>query len=224
MPVSRKPLLAVVTLALFGLSPARAETAGELLQMCQSDANKCDDAIFEAQLVMVADRAKNRTFCVPKKIASRPMNTFHKLEAKPVLDWIKTRPDLNDGSSAKAIELAYQATFPPTQACRDSYGHPIPSSTGGFLTYCKKGDQGGVWGCRDEILEVEILMARDEPNVACPIASDPTTQNDAFHKEAHARDVTILAWLNNHPELNDRPRRDGIRAAIVANYPPCGGQ
>ena len=224
MTVSRKPLLALVMLALFGLSPARAETAGELLQICQSDANKCDDAIFGAQLAMVADRAKNRTFCVPNKIASRPMNAFNKLQTKPVLDWIKARPDLNDSSSAKAIELAYQAAFPPTQACRDSYGHPIPSSTGGFLSYCKKGDQGGVWGCREEILEVEILMARDGPNVACAIAYDPATQNDAFHKEAHARDVTILAWLGNHPELSDRPRRDGIRAAIVANYPPCGAQ
>jgi len=210
-----RTLVLVTLIFILALSaPARAETTKEFLAKCAPGTKACRDSVLMVSLLMQMDKAKRNGHCVPKDL-----DTF--VETKAITDWLAAQPNLSGEPATASIEKAYRTVYPTTEACLATYGNPFPPTTKAFLTYCATEPKGQEQTCYGEIAGVGVLMEADYPKEFCPITADPKDAK-AFHVEMVQRDTALRAWLNAHPEVGAKPRREGITAAYKALYsPPC---
>lgn len=210
-------LSAVVSLAL--CASARAETTAELLALCKVDAKKCTDTIFAVSVMMEIDKTKRATYCLPNGFDTKAVS-------KSIVGWLSGHAETHALLSNAAIEKAFQAKYPSTKACTDSYARVdiFPPTTGAFLTYCAVEPKDAKETCYDDIAGVGLKLSIDERDAVCLMKSDPMDAK-AFHAEMVERDTAIRAWLRDHTELAEKPHRESIAAAHVALYgPPCTDQ
>lgn len=217
MLIHRHLVLAVLAFAVLAILPAKAETTAELLKKCATDANYCKNSVGATNLMLMMDKTKRGTFCVPK-------NDDFSIEVSRITDWLSKQPSLSGEPSTSAIEKAYLKLYPVTKACQDTYANPLPATTSAFLAYCATEPKGTEWTCHGEIIGVETLLLTDEPNAICAPKAD-TKDARAFSAELAERDAAVRTWLKQHAELGANPRRQSIESAYKALYPPpCGSQ
>ena len=197
---------------------AGSDTTKEFLATCEADAKGCSDVVLGVHLFSLMDKAKRDRSCLPKDYNSADV-------VKAIRVWLSEHPELADAPSMESIQKAYEAQYPDTQACRDTYARvdPFPSTTQAFLAYCANEPKEAKESCYDEIIGVGIRIQLDEPQAVCPVDADPKDAS-AFHVALVARDTAIRKWIADHTEFGPQPRRAGIEAAYRGLYaPPCPG-
>lgn len=209
-----KVALCILALVIAASAPARAETTKEFLAKCKTDAKACQDYILAVRLISMMDKAKRDLVCLPKDYVTAEV-------IKTVTDWMSDHPDLSNDAPNESIEKGYQAMYPNTKACQDTYidADPFPATTEKFLAYCAMEPKGAKETCYDEIIGVGLKLKLDDPNSFCSVNADPGDKT-AYHEALEERDSAIRGWLAEHAELGAKPRWASITAAYIALYPP----
>lgn len=217
--MTRVLTLVSLTLALAALalaSPTSADTTKEFLASCKVNPKSCSDYVLTVKVLAIMDKTKRDLTCLPKGYKTAEV-------VKTILDWLSDRSELADESAGAAIEKAFIANYPNTQACRDTYiaTDPFPATTEDFLAYCADEPKDREDTCYSEIIRVGLRMRLDNPDAVCAVKADAANKQ-AFRDEHLARDAAIRKWLSEHKETWPQPRAAGIAAAYGALFsPPC---
>ncbi len=165
------------------------------------------------------DKAKRDKSCLPKDYKTAEV-------VKAITAWLAEHPEHGEAPASESIEKAFEARYPNTQACKDTYARvdPFPATTQDFLAYCANEPKAAKETCYGEIIGVGLALDLDDPSAVCPVGADPKDKK-AFRDALRARDAAIRKWLSANGELGPQPRAAGIKAAYAALYaPPCSGK